>query len=130
MAFNYVVVQSVNTGSEVVQSSKTYSAGAESKITETVAQNTTDKQINIAIDVSAVKAIYILSDYAMILQTNSGSSPADTLTLVANVPYIWTTDSYDVFKFGTDVTAIFATTGAIGTTDATLQIRVLYDPTP
>ena len=95
---------------------------------ESVADSSTDYQITAAIDVSAVKSFYLVSDQAVTVETNSGSSPADTLTLVANVPYIWHVNSYDTFKFGTDITAFFIT-NASGSA-AVMKMRCVLDSTP
>lgn len=52
----------------------------------------------------------------------------DTLTLVANVPYQWTTDSYDTFLLDTDVTKFYVTNSS--GVSANLQIKALQDATP
>lgn len=95
---------------------------------ETIADSSTDFQINVAIDVSAVKSFYLVSSQNVTVETNSGSSPADTLTLTANDPYVWTTDSLDTFQLGTDVTAFFVT-NASGSS-ATLDLVAVVDATP
>ena len=59
---------------------------------------------------------------------SDGSTPADTITLVANLAYVWDTDSYDTFQLGTDVTAFYFT-NASGST-ATVYCYAVVDPSP
>lgn len=111
-----------------VAASKQFTAtgSAYVEIEETIAASQANSLINLAIDVSAVKWIYIHSTVACVLETNDGTTPADTLTLVAGYPYQWHAGRYDTFKLGTDVTALYVTT----TVEAVLTIKVLYDSTP
>jgi hypothetical protein len=89
-----------------------------------VAEN---KQLAFSLDVSQVASFYLESSLAVLIETNSGSSPDDTLNLIANEPYIWHTNSLDTFKFASaDITSLFVTNAAGAT--ATLYCAVLYDP--
>ncbi len=109
--------------------SKDYTGGLVTRLdAEAVADAQTDKQITLSLDVSAVQAFYLVSDQAVTIETNNGSAPDDTLVLVANVPYRWTTDSYDTFKFTTDITALFVT-NASGAA-AAISLEAVVDPTP
>jgi hypothetical protein len=98
------------------------------EINEAIADGATNAQVNAAIDVSATKSFLIVSDQDVTVETNSGSTPDDTIDLVANQPYTWNPDAYDDFLLGTDVTAFFIT-NASGET-ATVQIEALIDATP
>jgi len=114
---------------ETLTADKTYSASNRTDVVgETIAGNTTDRQISVAIDVSAVKSFFLLSDQAVTVETNSGSAPDDTITLKAGVPYVWNTDSYNSFLLTADVTALFVTNS--GEQTATLQLRCIQDATP
>ncbi len=97
-------------------------------IEETVADAVTDGQININIDVSAVKSFILISDQAVTVETNSGSAADDTIVLVANKPYVFVTGDYNSFLLGTDVTALFIT-NASGSL-ATISCYGNYDATP
>ncbi len=96
--------------------------------TVSVANGQTDKEVVLAIDVSQLKAIFIASNAAVLVQTNSGSAPDDEITLAANVPYIWMVGSADACLIQADVTKIYVTNASGGA--ATIQIRVLQDGTP
>lgn len=108
--------------------SKTYTGTADVILDESVPDSSTDLLMNVAIDVSAVKAFMIVSDYAVLIETNSGSAPGNSLTLVANHPYMWDTDSEETFLLTVDVTKIYVT-NASGSA-AALKIRCTYDATP
>ena len=116
-------------GSENLAASKTYSGGTKLRVTETIPIGATNLNLsNVTLDVSAVKAFEVVADQALLLEPNNGTTPNSPMTLVANVPYRWNTDSYDAFFFGTDWTALFVT-NASGV-EATLKIRAILDPTP
>lgn len=121
--------QEVSGGSTLLTRTKAYTGTlAVSLDAETVADAQTDQQSVLSLDVSAVKSFYIVSSQAVTLETNSGSSPANTIALLADIPYIWTTDSYDTFLLTTDVTSFFFT-NASGST-ATIYMEAIIDSTP
>lgn len=104
------------------------SAASLVSVEESVPDSSTDLQIALALDVSACKSFLMVSTVDMLIETNSGSAPDDTINLVADKPYIWTVDSYDAFQFTTDITALFATQSTGD--DGVLTIEALFDPTP
>lgn len=108
--------------------SETGTAGSVLIDAETVANATTDGVIAMPLDVSAVKLFWIESDRNVTIETNNGSSPADTLSLIAGEPYVWHSSSLDAFLLGTDVTNIYVTNTSGAT--ATLYAGVVYDATP
>lgn len=97
-------------------------------IEETVADSATDAEIVFSLDVSAVKAFMIVSDRDVLVQTNDGSSPDDSLSLLADEPYVWHVTSYDSFLLTQDITSIFVTNASGGI--ATLIIEAVFDVTP
>lgn len=86
----------------------------------------TDTQFVVPMDVSAVKAFYMVADVAMTVEINSSGGAGGSITLVAGVPYVWCTSSYDTFKFGTDWTSIYVTAASAGV----LKIKALVDTSP
>lgn len=95
---------------------------------ENVADGQTDNEIVVALDVSAVKGFYLVSNQDVLFEPNSGSTPDDPISLLANVPYAWHTNSYDSFFFGTDWTSVFITNAS----GASARVRCLaeLDATP
>lgn len=86
----------------------------------------TDTLANIAIDVSVLKVLFLLSDVDVTIQTNDGATPGDTINLSAGVPLAWFTGCGFSNPLTVDVTKIYLTAVAAGT----LQMRVLQDATP
>jgi len=124
--------QSINldwsAGNDSIPKKITVTADSEANYELAVADESTDLAANVAIDFSAVKLLYIVSDQDLTIETNDGSSPDDTLTLVANKPLVWFEDCGYTNPLSADVTAVYLT-NASGT-DATLNIKVLQDATP
>lgn len=128
MAFTHEIKQEVIHAGGSVSSSKSYSGGLQISLDESIADSATDLEVNLALDVSEIKSLFILSSEDVLLETNSGSVPDDTIDLKAGVPYVWNTDSYDANKLATDVTAFFITNSSGAA--AQLQAEFIYDPTP
>lgn len=123
----FTLNQHVNTANADVNLSQTYSGSSAVSVSDAIAGSSTT-QIVIAIDVSAVKGFMVTTSVAATLKTNSSGSPDDTITLKANVPYVWNTDSYDTFLLTTDVTSIYFVVA--GATAGTARIEVVSDATP
>jgi hypothetical protein len=104
------------------------SASADGEFDEVVPPTTTNMPFSLALDISQVKSLFLLSDQDVTLKTNSSSSPTDTIALKANIPYVWFTNAYDTCKITADVTTAFITNA--GATAANVSARWLYDITP
>jgi len=116
-------------GTATTLMSKTLSVASEDVKSSEMAiiANQTDKLINFAMDVSQNKVLVLLSTQNCTIETNSGSSPGATITLVANKPLVWHDASYFTHPFGsTDVTALYIT----NVLALTLTIIALDDITP
>lgn len=127
MSFSHVISQNVGGDASGLTRSKSYTGSSETDLSESISVGT-DTPLVVAIDVSAVKSFYVVSDRQVTLETNNASAPTNTLTLKAGVPYLWNTDSYDTFKLTGDVTIIYVTNASGGT--AQLEFRILQDATP
>jgi len=97
-------------------------------IDEAVADSSTDYEIACTLDQSEIAGLWIESDQDVTLETNDGSAPDDTISLRANEPLVWYTNSYYTCPITADVTALFIT-NASGDT-ANVRVRALYDATP
>lgn len=128
MSFTHEIKTKVTTAGRSVENVRSFSADLELSMEVPVAGSVTDQESVVGIDISQVKAFYMVSDQDLTVETNDGTTPADTIVLVANEPYIWNEDSYDAFQLGTDVTSLFLTNA--GATAATFNLEVLYDSTP
>ncbi len=128
MAFTHKITQVWGNGLREISCENEYENDAQgASIDEEITADATDQEVAYTLDFSQLKALFILADGNMTLETNSGAAPADTITLVAGVPYIWNTDSYDSCLITQDVTALFMTE----TSSATNRLRIesIYDPT-
>lgn len=128
MSFSHTLTEKITTDGHSVEKSNTYTGGLQVSLSEAVADSETDYEIVVTMDVSEIESVMIVSDQDVTLETNSGDTPDDTLSLVAGVPYVWTSDSYHVCLLTTDITSIFIT-NASGS-EATLKIEAVIDPTP
>lgn len=83
----------------------------------TISNGGTDVEVVAACDFSQLVAILLYSTVNMLLETNDGSSPDDSINLVAGVPYEWFTGWYDTCLITADFTKLFLTnsSGASGT---------------
>lgn len=81
----------------------------------------------LTLDVSQVKAILILSDQDLTLETNNSGTPTNTLALKANVPYVWYTNKPQALVFTSDITSLYVTNASASV--ASLKIEILVDPT-
>lgn len=104
----------------------TYQASQGITLSETIVQNATTDLV-FALDVSAVKGFMIVCDRACTVTTNSGGT-ADTITLVANKPYVWDQDDYNSFLLTHDVVSLHVALAA--GVNATLKIEAVVDATP
>lgn len=95
-----------------------------------VANGQTDKALSIGgLDVSQLKAIWIDSDQDVLLETNSSSAPDDTISLKANVPYIWMEGMPNALLLTDDVPSTIYCTNASGA-EARVRLRAVQDATP
>lgn len=122
------VHQGITSPSGRIDYSNDYTASGTVEVSESVADSSTDAQINVAIDFSALGALLIVSDQDVTLETNNGTTPDDTFSLLANKPLIWFSDSYFDCPLTVDVTAVFITNSSGST--ATITIRANQDATP
>jgi hypothetical protein len=78
-----------------------------------IAASTSNVEIYVTLTLANLKAFMVRSDQAVTLYTNnpSGSSPQDTISLVANQCRIWTlqTDGSGACPFAGNVTAMYVT---------------------
>jgi hypothetical protein len=125
--FFHAITQSVQSGSINIQSEGRYEGSGNPRIDDVAAADATTR-MTIAIDVSAVKSIVLLSDQDVTIKTNNASTPDDELELSAGVAYLWNTDTEGDFVFGTDITAVFVQNA--GEEEARIQIDVIEDATP
>ena len=130
MSTSLVITEKVNAGGTSIEQSNTFSQSDENfiNVAASIADAQTDKLVVCSLDVSQIKAIFILSDQDLTLETNDGTTPDNTIALKAGIPYVWYTNKYQVLLLTVDVTALYLT-NASGAA-AAFKLVALLDATP
>jgi hypothetical protein len=82
----------------------------------------TDQLLTVAFTAANVQSIFLLSDKGLTIETNSGSSPVNTIVLKPGTPLAWSKSAgYFPNPFTANVTAFYITT----TVAARLQVKIL-----
>ena len=124
MAITHTLTYQWASGAGSITHAIAVSSGAENNLDEAIPENSTDLVVAFALDVSQLKALYMVADAAMTVKTNTGAD--QTFTLVANTPMAWNSGSPIVNPITVDITTGLKVTN---TTAGTLRIRALIDPT-
>lgn len=125
MSFNHQFIEQVISGGKSLTKENNFTGDGRQSIEVEVATAETDFEIACVLDVSELESLYIVSSETVTFETNDGAAPDETIALVADVPYIWTSSSYHTNLLATDITALFIT-NASGAT-ATVNMEFLYD---
>lgn len=89
--------------------------------------SSTDVQVLMNLDVSQLKALALVADKDVTIETNNASTPTDTINLKANRALIWESESgYFANPLTADVTALFLTSVEA----ANVQMVFIEDATP
>lgn len=125
----HTIRETYSNGDSTVEKIQTKTATAAQSIEdESIGDGETDFAVAFTLDVSACKAFFMVSTQDVTIETNDGATPIDTISLVANVPYLWIDGSYHAFLLTTDVTGLFVTNDSGAT--AKLTVYALADPSP
>ena len=125
------ITQTIKIGGDVVSKLVSYTGTGRTTVEILAAElpdSTTDLEVNVNLDVSQIKALYMVSTQALTVETNSASVPDDTIVLVANTALVWWAGSYYTNLLATDVTAMFLTNASGSAAQFTLE--VIHDATP
>ena len=128
MSITHAITIQWEQGNNSLTSRKEFIGEAEKNVSVSVADSSTDFQIELALDVSELKSFILDSDQDITVETNSGSAPDDTFTVKADNPLVWNTDSPAANPFSADVTDFYITNSSGSA--ATVNIRSLVDATP
>jgi hypothetical protein len=92
------------------------------QIDEDYPASTTDSLLAVAFNYADLQSIVLVSTVDLTIETNSGSSPSNTINLKAGRPFVWRkSDGYFANPFTANVTAFFITCTAA----ARLRGRIL-----
>ena len=118
-----IVNKTVQQGTFKIEKKTEYDCDSVVLFKKTVPDGSTDLEFVLGIDISELKILSIISTQALTIETNSGSSPDNTKTLVANKEVIY--EDGDAAYLTADVDSIFCTNSS--GTDAELTIIVGHD---
>jgi len=129
MSYTHVHTSQVDTGDRTIRKEISCTAGQRVGVSEEpVPDSTTDMFLNVPVDVSEIKSFYMMATQDLTIETNSGSSPDETLNLKANEPLEWWPTSLHDCPLSVDVTAMYVSNSSGEA--AKLDIEILHDPTP
>lgn len=129
MSFTHSIVVNYTADGAARSSISVQATGsAQASINESIADSTTDGEIEVSFPYANLTALIINSTQDVTLETNSGSAADDTLNLTANTPVLWYTGCGYTCPITADVTSIFIT-NASGAA-ATITADFLWDATP
>jgi hypothetical protein len=112
----------------ITNTTDTYTGDGEANFDGTIATGVPNVEVDLAIDVSALKSFVMFSTQAITVKTNSTSAPDDTINLTAGHQLVWTTDHIEANPLGVDVTKFYLTNSSGSA--ATVKFRFLVDATP
>lgn len=126
------ISQGWSNGGNGLSRTREISAGAENNLDESIAAGAVNQLVAFVLDVSQLKALYLLAAAALTIKTNSSGAPANTFVLQPGVPFVWH-DQMPALRdtagvaVGTDITALYVSNA--GADAVVLQLRSLLDPT-
>ena len=90
----------------------------------------TDKEVNVPIDVSQIQCLLLIATVEMTIEINDGTSPDQTITLGGDneLWMLWTVDDQDDCPLDQDVTKFFVTQSS--GEDGILYVFCAQDITP
>lgn len=114
-------------GATPLDNTVTVSAGQRISFNEAVDDGQTDLQVAANFAFAKVKAVCLVCDQDMTLETNNSGTPTQTFTMKAGVPMWWTENMPVACPFTANVTNFFLTnaSGANGTLKGYIDV----DPT-
>lgn len=89
------------------------------KVNTAIPASSTNLPVSCAFTQADLQGFVLVASVNMTIKTNSSSSPADTITLVANSPLVWEkSPGYYTCPFAHDCTSWFVTSTNAGTLQA------------
>lgn len=130
MAITHIHAPAWSRGNESRSGRREITFDLEKNFEVTVPAGTTDMEVDIDIDVSNLKSLFMKATTEDVtLETNDGTTPAETLTLKADQGESWHDQLNTDNPLGsTDVTSVFLTNA--GTTDSVVSFFAGVEATP
>jgi len=127
MSFTLDLTITVRAGGEELSGTITQTAGQLVEYDETISADAADALVAATLDVSQIKALWMMADGDITLETNDGDAPDDTIAMKADEPIEWSADADHACPFTSDVTAFYFTEE--NSADVVFKAKILVDPT-
>lgn len=115
-------------GTGSISESYALQANAENNVDESIPGTTTNENVNWQMKIASLVSLFMVSDVALTVQTNSGSN---TFALQAGVPLMWNAQTDGALRDTSDVLVTVDITKLLvtnpGATAANFKIRALYN---
>ena len=110
--FNHTIIDSyTDDAGAVFSTSNKFTGQTEAAYDGTIAGTTTDQLIDLAFPTTGLQCVCLWSDTNLTVKTNSNTSPAQTINLLANVPVEWGTGMGGTNPITAAVTSLYVTNG-------------------
>jgi len=127
MTVPYTLTRGWGRGSEKLEDSEEIDGDEPIELSISIPGASTDLALVLAIDVSQIMGLFLKCSRDILLETNSGSAPGNTISLKAGKATIWSTNCGLTNPFTVDITGLFVTLAAGEA--ATLELRFALDAT-
>lgn len=129
MSITHTATFSVTEGTQTFGNiGKGYSAPQEVNLDLTgsnaIANAVTNQEHDFTITVADIVSVILVSDQTVTLKFDSTGSPTPSIVLVANVPYVWNTDSYFTNILSTNITKVYITNASGTAANIVLRFAV------
>ncbi len=129
MPFTHRVGQTYSSNNGTVSSvTTTLTSDSEVAVDATIAAATTDRLVDVRVVVARLQSFVMYSSTAVTVETNSASTPTNTITIPAGGSVVWYTGAPYANPLTADVTSLFVTNS--GATAANFKFAALVDATP
>lgn len=107
----YKIITTIKRGATIIKTQENeYVAPVEGIVDgETVLDAATDFEIPWVCDLSLCSFVYMVSDQDLTLETNDGTTPDDTISLIAGIPIVYEGNAAVIAALTADITKVFAT---------------------
>ena len=125
MATEHKVTRTTSIQGRAVTQTITVSGEVSHSLSFAIVTATVDELIEIAFAVAKLKSIIIKTDQDVMLETNDGTTPQETINLTAAMALQWVSGEEGAIPFSGDITAFYFSNSSGET--ANIEIEALYD---
>lgn len=128
MAYTHNLATEANGFGSAIQETQAFTADLRVGQSTSIDNAVSEQLVTMAVDVSEIKLVKLLSDQDLTLEFNVAGAGVPTINLLAGNPYIWYTGSYFTDLLTVDITALYLSNSSGST--AIFKMTFLFDSTP